>query len=381
MRKSISVLGSTGSVGMQTLDVVRANGDIQVVSLAAGRNVERMTAQVREFKPRLACMWDVDAANELKARVADMDTRVVCGMDGLIEAATQESADTVVTAVVGMIGLRPTFAAIDAGKDIALANKETIVTAGPLIMARAKEKGVRILPVDSEHSAIFQCLNGEDGKQISRILLTASGGPFRGMTRAQMENITVAQALRHPNWAMGHKITIDSSTMVNKGLEAIEAKWLFGVEMDQVEVVVQPESIIHSMVEFSDGSIIAQLGVTDMRLPIHYALSYPERVPFDCGRLDFKKLGTLHFEAPDPENFRGLKLAYEAGRTGGTMTTVFNAANEWAVGRFLKGGLRYLEIVDVIEDAMQAHQVKEKPSLETILETEKETYAYIESRW
>ena len=381
MRKSISVLGSTGSVGMQTLDVVRANGDIQVVSLAAGRNVERMTAQVREFKPRLACMWDVDAANELKARVADMDTRVVCGMDGLIEAATQESADTVVTAVVGMIGLRPTFAAIDAGKDIALANKETIVTAGPLIMARAKEKGVRILPVDSEHSAIFQCLNGEDGKQISRILLTASGGPFRGMTRAQMENITVAQALRHPNWAMGHKITIDSSTMVNTGLEAIEAKWLFGVEMDQVEVVVQPESIIHSMVEFSDGSIIAQLGVTDMRLPIHYALSYPERVPFDCGRLDFKKLGTLHFEAPDPENFRGLKLAYEAGRTGGTMTTVFNAANEWAVGRFLKGGLRYLEIVDVIEDAMQAHQVKEKPSLETILETEKETYAYIESRW
>ena len=381
MRKSISVLGSTGSVGMQTLDVVRANGDIQVVSLAAGRNVERMTAQVREFKPRLACMWDVDAANELKARVADMDTRVVCGMDGLIEAATQESADTVVTAVVGMIGLRPTFAAIDAGKDIALANKETIVTAGPLIMARAKEKGVRILPVDSEHSAIFQCLNGEDGKQISRILLTASGGPFRGMTRAQMENITVAQALRHPNWAMGHKITIDSSTMVNKGLEAIEAKWLFGVEMDQVEVVVQPESIIHSMVEFSDGSIIAQLGVTDMRLPIHYALSYPERVPFDCGRLDFKKLGTLHFEAPDPENFRGLKLAYEAGRTGGTMTTVFNAANEWAVGRFLKGGLRYLEIVDVIEDAMQAHQVKENPSLETILETEKETYAYIESRW
>lgn len=381
MRKSISVLGSTGSVGMQTLDVVRANGDIQVVSLAAGRNVERMTAQVREFKPRLACMWDVDAANELKARVADMDTRVVCGMDGLIEAATQESADTVVTAVVGMIGLRPTFAAIDAGKDIALANKETIVTAGSLIMARAKEKGVRILPVDSEHSAIFQCLNGEDGKQISRILLTASGGPFRGMTRAQMENITVAQALRHPNWAMGHKITIDSSTMVNKGLEAIEAKWLFGVEMDQVEVVVQPESIIHSMVEFSDGSIIAQLGVTDMRLPIHYALSYPERVPFDCGRLDFKKLGTLHFEAPDPENFRGLKLAYEAGRTGGTMTTVFNAANEWAVGRFLKGKLRYLEIVDVIEDAMQAHQVKEKPSLETILETEKETYAYIESRW
>ncbi len=381
MRKSISVLGSTGSVGMQTLDVVRANGDIRVVSLAAGQNVERMTAQVREFKPRIACMWNEDAANELKARVADLDTRVVCGMDGLIEAATEKSADTVVTAVVGMIGLRPTFAAIDAGKDIALANKETIVTAGPLIMARAKEKGVRILPVDSEHSAIFQCLNGEDGKKISRILLTASGGPFRGMTRDQMENITVAQALHHPNWAMGHKITIDSSTMVNKGLEAIEARWLFGVEMDQIEVVVQPESIIHSMVEFADGSIIAQLGVTDMRLPIHYALSYPERVPFDCGRLDFKKLGTLHFEAPDPENFRGLKLAYEAGRTAGTMTTVFNAANEWAVGRFLKGNLRYLEIVDVIEDAMRAHRVKENPSLETILETEKETYAYIESRW
>ncbi len=381
MGKSISVLGSTGSIGRQTLDVVRANEDIRVAGLAAGKNVEYMAAQVRQFHPKVACLWDEDAARELKVRVADTDTRVVCGMEGLIETATLAETDTVVTAVVGMIGLRPTFAAIDAGKDIALANKETIVTAGPLIMERAREKGVRILPVDSEHSAIFQCLNGEDRGKISRILLTASGGPFRGMTREQMENITVAQALRHPNWAMGHKITIDSSTMVNKGLEAIEARWLFGVEMDQIEVVVQPESVIHSMVEFADGSVIAQLGVADMRLPIHYALHYPERVSFNCGRLDFKKLGTLHFEAPDPQNFRGLALAYEAGRTGGTMTTVFNAANEWAVGRFLNGGLRYLEIVDVIEDAMRAHQVKEAPSLDTILETEKETYAYIESRW
>ena len=381
MGKSISVLGSTGSIGRQTLDVVRANSDIQVVALAAGKNVEYMAAQVREFHPRVACLWDEEAARELKVRVADTDTRIVCGMEGLIETAALAEADTVVTAVVGMIGLRPTFAAIDAGKDIALANKETIVTAGPLIMESARRRGVRILPVDSEHSAIFQCLNGEDGKKISRILLTASGGPFRGMTREQMENITVAQALRHPNWAMGHKITIDSSTMVNKGLEAIEARWIFGVEMDQIEVVVQPESIIHSMVEFADGSVIAQLGVTDMRLPIHYALHYPERVSFHCGRLDFRKLGTLHFEAPDPENFRGLALAYEAGRIGGTMTTVFNAANEWAVGRFLNGELRYLEIVDVIEDAMRAHQVKANPSLDTILETEKETYAYIESRW
>ena len=381
MRKTISILGSTGSVGMQTLDVVRSCGDMRITGLAAGRNVDRMVAQIREFTPRIACMGDEERAKELKVRVADTRTKVVTGMDGLIEVATEENAEIVVTAVVGMIGLRPTIAAMEAGKDIALANKETFVTAGHLIMKKAKMINTRILPVDSEHSAIFQCLNGESPKRISRILLTASGGPFRGMTRRQMEKITVQQALRHPNWSMGHKITIDCSTMVNKGLEVIEAKWLFNVEMGQIEVVVQPESIIHSMVEFKDGSVIAQMGVPDMRLPIHYALNYPQRMPFQGGRLDFKKLSTLHFEEPDMENFRGLKLAYEAGETGGTMPTVLNAANEWAVSRFLNGKLRYLEIVDVIEDAMRAHKVKWNPSLEKILETERETYAYIESRW
>ena len=381
MRKTISILGSTGSVGMQTLDVVRACGDMRITGLAAARNVDRMVAQIREFKPRIACMWDEDKAKELKVRVADTRTKVVSGMEGLIETATEENAEIVVTAVVGMIGLRPTIAAMEAGKDIALANKETFVTAGHLIMKKAKMINTRILPVDSEHSAIFQCLNGENPRRISRILLTASGGPFRGMTRRQMKDITVEQALKHPNWSMGHKITIDSSTMVNKGLEVIEAKWLFGVEMNQIEVVVQPESIIHSMVEFKDGSIIAQLGVPDMRLPIHYALNYPQRMPLHNGRLDFKTLSRLHFEEPDMENFRGLKLAYEAGETGGTMPTVLNAANEWAVSRFLNGKLRYLEIVDVIEDAMRAHKVKWNPSLEKILEAEKETYAYIESRW
>lgn len=381
MRKTISILGSTGSVGMQTLDVVRACGDMRITGLAAARNVDRMVAQIREFKPRIACMWDEDKAKELKVRVADTRTKVVSGMEGLIETATEENAEIVVTAVVGMIGLRPTIAAMEAGKDIALANKETFVTAGHLIMKKAKMINTRILPVDSEHSAIFQCLNGENPRRISRILLTASGGPFRGMTRRQMKDITVEQALKHPNWSMGHKITIDSSTMVNKGLEVIEAKWLFGVEMNQIEVVVQPESIIHSMVEFKDGSIIAQLGVPDMRLPIHYALNYPQRMPLNNGRLDFKKLSRLHFEEPDMENFRGLKLAYEAGETGGTMPTVLNAANEWAVSRFLNGKLKYLEIVDVIEDAMRAHKVKWNPSLEKILEAEKETYAYIEGRW
>lgn len=381
MRKAISILGSTGSVGMQTLDVVRSSGDIRVTGLAAGKNVERMAAQIHEFRPRIACMWDEEKAKELKIRVADTDTKVVSGMEGLIEAATEADAEIVVTAVVGMIGLRPTMAAMDAGKDIALANKETIVTAGHLIMKKAKMINTRILPVDSEHSAIFQCLNGENPKRISRILLTASGGPFRGMTRHQMEHITVEQALKHPNWSMGHKITIDSSTMVNKGLEVIEAKWLFDVEMNQIEVVVHPESIIHSMVEFKDGAVIAQLGMPDMRLPIHYALNYPQRMPFQSERLDFKKLSTLHFEEPDMENFRGLKLAYEAGEIGGTMPTVLNAANEWAVSRFLKGKLRYLEIVDIIEDAMRAHRVKWNPSLERIIETERETYEYIESRW
>lgn len=381
MSKKIAILGSTGSIGRQTLDVVRAMEEVQVVGLAAGSNVERMEEQVREFSPALVCMWDEEKASELRIRIADTQTRVVSGMEGLIQVAVMEGAQIIVTAVVGMIGLRPTIAAMEAGKTIALANKETLVTGGHLIMKLAKERYIPILPVDSEHSAIFQCLNGERPNPVSRILLTASGGPFRGMTREQLKDITVEQALRHPNWTMGHKITIDSSTMVNKGLEVIEAKWLFDVSFDQIEVVVQPESIIHSMVEFQDGAVMAQLGVPDMRVPIEYALNYPNRLPFDCGRLDFGTLREIHFEKPDLDTFRGLKLAYQAGRTGGSLPTVLNAANEWAVSRFLNRRISYLQIADIIEDAMAHHQVIEEPSLEEILETEKETYAYIESRW
>ena len=379
--KRLAVLGSTGSIGTQTLEVVRNNGDIQVTALAAGRSVEALEAQIREFHPRLAVMWDENSAKELAVRVADLPVRVISGMDGLIEASTAEDVDIVLTAVVGMIGIRPTIAAINAGKDIALANKETLVTAGHLIMPLAKEKGVKILPVDSEHSAIFQALNGENPRQIAKILLTASGGPFRGWTRAQMKDVRPENALKHPNWAMGKKITIDSSTMVNKGLEVMEARWLFDVEMDQVQVVIQPKSIIHSMVEFVDGAVMAQLGTPDMKLPIQYALYYPERRYLPGERLDFWKLNQIQFEAPDMENFLGLKLAYEAGTTGGSLPTVYNAANEWAVGRFLDYRIGYLDIIEIIESSMAHHQVIANPNLDEILETERETYAYIESRW
>ena len=302
-------------------------------------------------------------------------------MDGLIEAAAATSAEIVVTAVVGMIGIRPTIAAMEAGKDIALANKETLVTAGHIIMPLAEKKGVRLLPVDSEHAAIFQCLNGETGNSIHKILLTASGGPFRGWTREQMAKVQVEDALKHPNWAMGRKITIDSSTMVNKGLEVMEAKWLFGVSMDQVQVVIQPQSIIHSMVEFEDGAVMAQLGTPDMKLPIQYALYYPERRFLPGERLDFTQLSQITFETPDLDNFRGLKLAYQAGRTGGSMPTVFNAANELAVARFLDKQISYLTITDMIEGAMDHHKVIQHPTVEEILDSEKEAYDYIESRW
>ena len=379
--KRLAVLGSTGSIGTQTLEVVRNNGDIRVTALAAGRSVDALEAQIREFRPRLAVMWDADAAKELAVRVADLPVRVLSGMDGLIEASTADDVDIVLTAVVGMIGIRPTIAAINAGKDIALANKETLVTAGHLIMPLAKGKGVRILPVDSEHSAIFQALNGENPREIAKILLTASGGPFRGWTREQMRDVRPENALKHPNWAMGRKITIDSSTMVNKGLEVMEARWLFDVKMDQVQVVIQPKSIIHSMVEFVDGAVIAQLGTPDMKLPIQYALYYPERRYLPGERLDFWKLNQIQFEAPDMENFRGLKLAYEAGTTGGSLPTVYNAANEWAVGRVLDYRIGYLDIIEIIESSMAHHQVIANPSLEEILATERETYAYIESRW
>lgn len=379
--KKISILGSTGSIGTQTLDVVRNNGDIQVTALAAGQNISMLEMQIREFRPSVACVWDEEKAKELRTRVADLPVKVVWGMDGLIEAAVEPQAQIVVTAVVGMIGIRPTIAAMEAGKDIALANKETLVTAGHIITRLAGEKGVKILPVDSEHSAIFQCLNGEGGNSIHKILLTASGGPFRGKTLEQLRHVTAADALKHPNWSMGHKITIDSSTMVNKGLEVMEARWLFGVEMDQIQVVVQPQSIIHSMVEFEDGAVIAQLGTPDMRLPIQYALYYPERRYLPGERLDFGKLTEIRFEKPDMETFRGLKLAYEAGRRGGTLPVVFNAANEKAVGKFLKGEISYLTIVEMIEESMKAHRVIGEPTVEQILETEKETDEFIESRW
>ena len=379
--KKIAILGSTGSIGTQTLEIVDENNDLSVTALAAGSNIELLEKQIRKYRPALAAVWSEEKARQLKERVADLPVEVLSGMDGLLAAASQGDADMVVTAVVGMIGIRPTVAAIEAGRDIALANKETLVTAGHIIMPLAKEKGVKILPVDSEHSAIFQSLKGEKKEKISRILLTASGGPFRGRKTEELRSIRVEDALKHPNWSMGQKITVDSATMVNKGLEVIEARWLFDVEFDQIEVVVQPQSVIHSMVEFVDGGIIAQLGTPDMKLPIQYALYEAARLPLSGSRLDFKTLKQITFEAPDMETFRGLKLAYEAGRCGGTMPTVFNAANEWAVGRFLKRKIGFLEITEIIDASMAAHEVTENPSVEQILETEASVYEFIESRW
>lgn len=378
--KKIAILGSTGSIGTQTLEVVRENGDIEVVSLAAGSNTELLEKQVREFHPKVVCVYQEDRAADLKERLKDETVKVVTGMDGLIEAACIPEAEIVVTAVVGMIGIRPTIAAIEAGKDVALANKETLVTAGHLIIPLAKEKGIRILPVDSEHSAIFQSLQGNAGNKIQKILLTASGGPFRGKKQEDLLNVKVEDALKHPNWSMGRKITIDSSTMINKGLEVIEAKWLFDVSVDKIQVVVQPQSVIHSMVEYEDGSVIAQLGTPDMKLPIQYALYYPERRYLPGDRLDFWSLSHLDFEKPDLDTFYGLALAYEAGRAGGSMPTVLNAANELAVSMFLDRQITYLEIVEIIEDCMKAHKKIENPSLEQILMTEQETYERIRSR-
>ncbi|MGN0427779.1 MAG: 1-deoxy-D-xylulose-5-phosphate reductoisomerase [Agathobacter sp.] len=378
--KKISVLGSTGSIGTQTLEVVRENGDIEVLGLAAGGNIELLEKQIREFHPVKAAVWSEEKAKELRVRIADTKTEVVFGMDGLIEISVMEGVEILVTAIVGMIGIRPTIEAIKAGKNIALANKETLVTAGHLIMPLAQEYGVSILPVDSEHSAIFQSLQGNDRRSVKKILLTASGGPFRGKKQEDLLNIRVEDALKHPNWAMGQKITIDSSTMVNKGLEVIEAKWLFGVDVDDVQVVVQPQSIIHSMVEYEDGAIIAELGTPDMKLPIQYALYYPQRRYLPGDRLDFWSLGKLDFEKPDMDTFYGLALAYEAGRKGGSLPTVFNAANELAVSKFLKREIKYLEIVEIIEDCMSAHKNIVNPSLEEILETEAATYERINSR-
>ena len=378
--KKIAILGSTGSIGTQTLEVVRENKDIEVLALAAGNNITLLEQQIREFHPRLVGVWAEEKAEELKSRIRDTGTKVVSGMDGLLEIAQIEGSEILVTAIVGMIGIRPTIAAIEAGKDIALANKETLVTAGHIIMPLAKKMGVKILPVDSEHSAIFQSLQGSRRSEVKKILLTASGGPFRGKKQEDLLNIRVEDALKHPNWAMGRKITIDSSTMVNKGLEVMEAKWLFDVDIDDVQVVVQPQSVIHSMVEFVDGAVIAQLGTPDMKLPIQYALYYPERRYLPGDRVDFWKIGHLDFEEPDMDTFYGLELAYEAGRTGGTLPTVLNAANELAVSQFLNREIKYLEIIEIIEDCMRAHKTIENPTVEQILETEAATYERIRSR-
>ncbi|MDE7223519.1 MAG: 1-deoxy-D-xylulose-5-phosphate reductoisomerase [Acetatifactor sp.] len=377
--KKIAILGSTGSIGTQTLDIVRDNAEeLEIVALAAGSNTELMEAQIREFHPRMAVMWSHEAAAELRLRVADCPVQVLQGMEGLLEIAVLPEVEVLVTAIVGMIGIRPTIEAIKAGKDIALANKETLVCAGHIIMPLAREHGVSILPVDSEHSAIFQSLNGEPAGRINRILLTASGGPFRGQTREQLSRIQVEDALKHPNWAMGRKITIDSSTLVNKGLEVMEAKWLFGVEPSRIQVVVHPQSIIHSMVEFVDGAVIAQLGVPDMKLPIQYALFYPDRRVMRDNRVDFFKLGSVTFEEPDMESFYGLKLAYRALEQGGSLPTVYNAANEKAVALFLERKIDYLRIPELIQHCMEHHEIIQNPAVEDILAVEQSVYDDIE---
>jgi len=379
--KKIAVLGSTGSIGTQTLDIVENNKDLTVVSLATGSNITLLEKQIRKFKPRLAAVWDEERAKQLKTNVKDIDIKIVSGMEGMIEAATIDEVGTVVTAVVGMIGILPTIAAIKSGKDIALANKETLVSAGHIIMPMAKEYNINILPVDSEHSAIFQSLNGENPEKIRQIILTASGGPFRLKAREELVDIQPMAALKHPNWVMGQKITIDSATMVNKGLEVMEAKWLFNVDFEQIQVIVHPQSIIHSAVEYVDGSVIAQLGVPDMRLPIQYALFYPERRYLNSERIDFFALGSISFERPRSEVFKGLPLAYQAGKAGGLMPTVYNAANEKAVAKFLDRQIKFLDIYEIIEFAMSEIKNVHQPTVDEILDVERMTYELIESRW
>ncbi len=375
--RKIAILGSTGSIGTQTIEIVRANPELKVVALAGGTRVEPIEAQIREFQPLIACMWTDEAAKELSMRVKDLPVRVVSGMDGLLEIAAMPEAEVVVTAIVGMIGIRPTIAAIKAHKTIALANKETLVTAGHIIMPLAKECGVSILPVDSEHSAIFQSMQGQPRERVHKILLTASGGPFRGRTKDQLACVTVEDALRHPNWSMGKKITIDSATLVNKGLEVMEARWLFDVDVKQIEVLIHPQSILHSAVEYADGSIIGQMGLPDMKLPIQYALFYPDRKPMDGGRVDLCQISQLTFEKPDMETFAGLSMALTAAKAGGTMPTVFNAANERAVSLFLQKKIRFLQIYELIADCMSAHRIVNNPNVNEILEAEAETYDFI----
>lgn len=379
--KKIAILGSTGSIGTQTLEVVREHGDIEVVALAAGTNIELLEKQIREFAPKLVCVWDEKKAIELRENVKDIQVKINSGMEGLLEVACMPQSDVLVTAIVGMLGIRPTIAAIEAGKDIALANKETLVTAGHMIMPLAKKQQISILPVDSEHSAIFQCLQAAGDNRLHKILLTASGGPFRGKTTEELQYIRPEDALKHPNWAMGRKITIDSSTLVNKGLEVMEAKWLFGVELEQIQVVVHPQSVIHSAVEFEDGAVIAQLGTPDMRLPIQYALYYPTRKSLSGMRLDLFEMGQLTFERPDEKTFQGLALAYEAMKRGGNIPTVYNAANEKAVALFLDKKIRYLEITEIIQACMEQIGYRENPNIEEILETEQMVYDFIAGKW
>ena len=371
--KKIAILGSTGSIGTQTLDIARANRDLKITALSAHKNITLLEQETREFLPELVCVYDEQAAQDFRIRVRDLSVRVVSGMEGLIEAAAGTDAEVVVGAVVGMIGIQPVMEAIRAGKDIALANKETLVCAGHLIMPMLQEYGVRILPVDSEHSAIFQCLAGEAGNRIAKILLTASGGPFRMKRKEELAQVTVEDALKHPNWSMGAKITIDSASMVNKALEVMEAHWLFDVPIPDIQVVIQPKSVIHSMVEFVDGAIKAQLGTPDMHLPIQYALYYPERRFLSGDRLDFTTLREISFEQPDPEKFEGLKLGIDAGIRGGNAPTVFNAANEYAVSKFLSGKISFMDIPRLLKYALSEVQLKEAPSLKDILDTEKET--------
>lgn len=379
--KTISILGSTGSIGTQTLDVVRHNPDVRVAALAAGRNIRLLEEQIREFHPRLAAVWDEECAGKLKSRVTDTGVRVVSGMEGLIEAAAASEADLVFGAIVGMIGIIPVIEAIREGKDIALANKETLVCAGHIIMPLIREKHVHLYPVDSEHSAIFQCLNGENPERMEKILLTCSGGPFYGFTREQLENVTLEDALKNPNWSMGRKITIDSASLVNKGLEVMEAGWLFSASPDQIQVVIQRQSVIHSAVQFKDGAIMAQLGTPDMRLPIQYALFGPDRRPMDTKRLDLFALGKITLDRPDTDTFRGLPMAYDAMREGGSMPTAFNAANEAAVARFLARKISFTQIYDIIEDCCQTHRTIKNPSIQDILDTQKSVEEHIRTVW
>lgn len=379
--KKIAILGSTGSIGTQTLEIVRNNNDLEVAAISAGSNISKLEEQAREFKPKLIAVYDENAAHCLRENIKDLNIRVACGMEGLIELAAYEDYSILVTAIVGMIGIIPTIEAIKAGKDIALANKETLVTAGHIIMPLAKEHNVRILPVDSEHSAIFQSMNGEDPSQVNKLLITASGGPFRALPKEKFSEITISDALNHPNWVMGKKITIDSATMVNKGLEVMEAKWLFGVDISNISVVVHPQSVIHSMVEYVDGAVIAQLGTPDMKIPIQYALYYPDRKPLKGDRLDFAALSCITFEAPDYDKFKGFALAREAAIMGGSMPTVFNASNERAVAKFLSGKIKFTEIAEIIQYSMETHKVINNPNIDEILDLEQSVYENIESRW